>query len=496
MSVTTDSTSQTGREASPIETVVVAGGEDLCHRVRTSLAPIAPGAAVREVDGFLEAIGELSRTKADVVIGRIELLDGMAASVSGAVRELSPGTRLVVLAEAEDRDAAEQAVEAGFDAALIEPLSARELMAAVCGPNGSVIESRAAQSGPVIADGAARPAPAPAEAETSAHRTADEARGSPSRIEPPAITPLALLDEAMDEGSAAIVPGGEGTEVEPTPGDTDLVEAILAHRGDLAEIAWRVVRLESGLRGVAWVGANGSIPAGSTSAAVRYRGESFGWLHAPAGTDERALSAWSAWLARWLALESQFRRLGALAMRDEMTGVWNRRYFNRFLERVLEWAAKDRSQVTLLVFDIDDFKLYNDRYGHAAGDEILRETAKLMSDVVREQDVVARIGGDEFAVIFWDAEGQRRPGSRHPEDVVQAAKRFQRAICEHAYPKLLDDAPGTLTISGGLASFPWDGRTPRDLLAKADEMALQSKRQGKNVITFGPGALRVCRADG
>ncbi|MEP0764213.1 MAG: hypothetical protein HRF48_15895, partial [Chloroflexota bacterium] len=63
----------------------------------------------------------------------------------------------------------------------------------------------------------------------------------------------------------------------------------------------------------------------------------------------------------------------------------------------------------------------------------------------------------------------------------------------HRFPKLLHDAPGTLTISGGLASFPWDGRTPKDLLHLADAMALQSKRQGKNAITFGPGALRLCQ---
>jgi len=146
--------------------------------------------------------------------------------------------------------------------------------------------------------------------------------------------------------------------------------------------------------------------------------------------------------------------------------------------------------VTLLVFDIDDFKNYNDRFGHPAGDEILRETARLMQDSVREHDVVARIGGDEFAVIFWDNDqAPRRAHSEHPHDVLKAARRFQQAVYAHKFPKLLDHAPGTLTISGGLASFPWDGRTPEGLLDHADAMALESKRQGKNAITFGPGAL-------
>jgi diguanylate cyclase (GGDEF)-like protein len=146
--------------------------------------------------------------------------------------------------------------------------------------------------------------------------------------------------------------------------------------------------------------------------------------------------------------------------------------------------------VTLLVFDIDDFKLYNDKYGHGTGDDVLRETARLMLSVVREHDVVARIGGDEFAVIFWDNEKPRKPHSEHPHDVVAAARRFQDAICSHRFPKLLDKAVGRLTVSGGLASFPWDGRTPDELLDRADAMALQSKRQGKNAITFGTGAKR------
>src|SRR4029079_13318259 len=127
------------------------------------------------------------------------------------------------------------------------------------------------------------------------------------------------------------------------------------------------------------------------------------------------------------------------------------RYFHRFLATILERAARERFRLTLLLFDIDNFKGYNDRYGHAAGDEILRETARLMQSVVRKGDVVARIGGDEFAVIFWDAEEPRQPTSQPPQSVLGAAQRFQRAICEHRFPKLLDQAPGTLTISGGLA---------------------------------------------
>nr|MBX2850756.1 diguanylate cyclase [Phycisphaeraceae bacterium] len=71
---------------------------------------------------------------------------------------------------------------------------------------------------------------------------------------------------------------------------------------------------------------------------------------------------------------------------------------------------------------------------------------------------------------------------------IGIAKRFQKAICEHRFPELGEEAVGRLTVSGGLAGFPWDGRTPEELIARADTMALKSKRQGKNAICFGPGA--------
>ena len=76
---------------------------------------------------------------------------------------------------------------------------------------------------------------------------------------------------------------------------------------------------------------------------------------------------------------------------------------------MLEEARTTYLPVTLFLFDIDDFKKYNDQYGHGVGDEILRQTAKLMKKCVREHDIVARISGDEFAVVFWEKEGPRQP---------------------------------------------------------------------------------------
>lgn len=311
-----------------------------------------------------------------------------------------------------------------------------------------------------------------------------------------------VLTLPADAGHLAqAVVGGSGEAAEDTArqlGDVDLVEAVLEGEGELPRLAMRLVESQSGIAGVALAPGEQDVPAGHASVGVIAEPGEAGYLHAPPPATTAQLAVWATWLSRWLTLHARYEQFKDLSLRDELTGVWNRRYFNRFLRRILDWAQRDRSQVTLMVFDIDDFKLYNDRYGHGAGDDILREAAKLMRSVCREHDVIARIGGDEFAVIFWDAEGPRRPNAppaRHPQDVASAAERFQQAICSHQFPKLLDEAPETLTISGGLASYPWDGRTAVELLERADQMALESKRKGKNAITFGPGAAKVCRRE-
>ena len=179
-----------------------------------------------------------------------------------------------------------------------------------------------------------------------------------------------------------------------------------------------------------------------------------------------------------------------MAFQDTLTGAWNRRFFDAFLRDSVAKAAQRRRPVTVMVFDIDDFKRYNDEFSHEAGDEILRETVRLLNSVIRKGDRVCRIGGDEFAVIFADPEAPRAPGSTHPETVEQIARRFQDQVCRTKFPKLGLEAPGTLSISGGLATYPWDGTDPDQLRRHADQLALESKRKGKNVITFGPGARR------
>jgi diguanylate cyclase (GGDEF)-like protein len=171
-----------------------------------------------------------------------------------------------------------------------------------------------------------------------------------------------------------------------------------------------------------------------------------------------------------------------LAITDHLTGAYNRRYFYHVTDRILARAEQTRGRVMLLLYDIDDFKHYNETYGHAAGDDILRETAALMRQTTREHDVVARIGGDEFAVLFWDQERPRVPNSRPIQAVYELSERFRRAVTLHQFKSLGPEAQGVLTISGGLASFPKDGVTRVELMRSADHALREAKRAGKNSI--------------
>ncbi|MFC1677652.1 GGDEF domain-containing protein [Planctomycetota bacterium] len=186
----------------------------------------------------------------------------------------------------------------------------------------------------------------------------------------------------------------------------------------------------------------------------------------------------------------KIQHLEELATTDELTGLKNRRYIWEFARQVIELAKKDNTRVTLLVFDIDDFKHYNDVYGHSAGDDILKQAAVLMGRTCRNHDIVGRIGGDEFAVIFWDdpkkrdAEHTERRSALvdHPKEAIFIANRFRTELKNAKLHLLGEEGRGVLTISGGLASFPRDGANVQQLFEQADKALFEAKRSGKNRI--------------
>jgi diguanylate cyclase (GGDEF)-like protein len=459
----------------PKSKVLVVRSESLCDRVSAALEAAGVSVQVDFSPSYLSAMGWLTQQRADAVVGPVSAMTGMVGSTARALRKLSPGVRLIAVADDDERAEAGAAVSAGFDRCVYEPADASALV--------SAIELQPSDSDDAAAD---RDTGAPND--SLDEQTERDARVSAAdnalRVEAAqnaAQTPLHdWLEQGFDDEPTAV-------DVSGAVGDVDLAEAVMRRDGSLLPLALRLLREQSGLQDVSFAPLGTTIGQAPVAVEVTYEGTNFGSLTSQQG-DERALASWSAWLSRWVALDRRQHELYRMAMRDRLTGTWNRRYFELFLERVLQHAADGRQQVTLLLFDIDNFKLYNDNYGHPAGDEILKSTANLIQSLVRDHDVVARIGGDEFAVIFWDKGEPRHPGSQHPNNVIGIAKRFQKAICEHKFPELGAEAIGRLTVSGGLAGFPWDGRTPEELIARADANAMRSKQQGKNAICFGPGA--------
>ena len=180
------------------------------------------------------------------------------------------------------------------------------------------------------------------------------------------------------------------------------------------------------------------------------------------------------------------------AFTDEVTGLPNRRYLLQSLDHLLKRAAQQRFRVTLLLLDLDGFKHFNDTYGHAAGDELLRESGILFRKHCRQHDIVARYGGDEFVIVFWDAERPRVAGSEHPRDVQKILQRIKKNLRSHAFPRLGPEATGCITMSGGLATYPWDATSIAALIERADEALLEAKKAGKNRI-YLVGGQETCQ---
>jgi GGDEF domain-containing protein len=209
-----------------------------------------------------------------------------------------------------------------------------------------------------------------------------------------------------------------------------------------------------------------------------------------------ALTQLSLLMAKSLALRERHRKMLKLAFTDDLTGIANGRWFRQHLEHKISEAKEKYLLVTLLIFDIDNFKQYNDQYGHGVGDDILKQTASLIKRCVRPTDLVARISGDEFAVVFFDPEGPRQPRdptidpsrSRVPPSVQALCERIRRLISSPEYQVLGTQGQGMLTISGGISVYPYDAQTSEGLISAADRaLMFDAKRGGKNSITIVGG---------
>jgi len=156
------------------------------------------------------------------------------------------------------------------------------------------------------------------------------------------------------------------------------------------------------------------------------------------------------------------------AIRDPLTSLFNRRYMEESLNRELHRAARSKTPLSVMMFDLDRFKEYNDLFGHAAGDNLLRDLGQNIAHEVRVEDIACRYGGDEFVVILPGAPPEC--ATSRAELLMEKTKRLPTAAMPDG---------GTVTLSVGVASFPADAREPEGLLAAADRALYGAKRAGR-----------------
>jgi diguanylate cyclase (GGDEF)-like protein len=179
--------------------------------------------------------------------------------------------------------------------------------------------------------------------------------------------------------------------------------------------------------------------------------------------------------------------LQRLSYLDALTNIGNRRHFEEILE--LEWrrGSRAKASIALLMLDIDDFKHYNDTFGHRAGDRCLtRVAAVLHQSLQRAGDLVARYGGEEFAAILTSTDESGGAG---------AAERLRAAV-EQLGAERSGDCTGGVTISIGVAAgIPGEVSSPETLLAAADKALYEAKRAGRNRIRTASGINRAVEPD-
>ena len=166
-------------------------------------------------------------------------------------------------------------------------------------------------------------------------------------------------------------------------------------------------------------------------------------------------------------------RIEDLARKDPLTGVCNRRHFLELGERLLKLGARSKRPSSLLMVDLDHFKTVNDRFGHAAGDAVIRESARLMGREVRQTDLLARIGGEEFVILLPHAD---------LETGLQVGERVREGIASMAIPFEGLDHPLTITASLGLAVEDPGADSLASLMSKADQALYQAKAGGRNRV--------------
>ena len=174
-------------------------------------------------------------------------------------------------------------------------------------------------------------------------------------------------------------------------------------------------------------------------------------------------------LANQAAIAIENARLYRYAVTDEMTRLYNHRYFQQRLDEELLRADRYDNHVSLIILDVDHFKNFNDTYGHPEGDRVLKTVARLIEKSVREVDISARYGGEEFVVICPE---------KNAEGSLPPAERIRNAVAEYDFR--IKGEPVPITVSLGVASYPDQAKSKPELIKKADYALYFSKNNGRN----------------
>ena len=166
------------------------------------------------------------------------------------------------------------------------------------------------------------------------------------------------------------------------------------------------------------------------------------------------------------------------AVRDPLTGLFNRRHMEEFLEREILRAARNNTSIALLMADIDHFKQFNDAFGHEAGDVLLRDLGSLLSSEVRGGDVACRYGGEEFLLILPDTDLQV---------AHERAEQLNEQV-RNIHVRLRGETLRRITMSIGVAGFPQHGDTPAKILTAADQALYKAKADGRDRVVAADGA--------
>ncbi len=193
----------------------------------------------------------------------------------------------------------------------------------------------------------------------------------------------------------------------------------------------------------------------------------FDYFQLPAELDSLILR-----VTQIVTLRKTIERLRSEADLDHLTGLANRRRFRVALSREVERWRRYGVPCALLLLDIDHMKAINDRYGHPAGDSVIREIANVLTKVSRDNDTAARLGGEEFALLLASIDGDK---------AATAAERLRAILAEQHIPEI-----GNFTVSIGVAGCPAHANSERTLYAASDQALYVAKNEGRNRLAVAP----------